>query len=71
MLLYDLKFYENHRYRYGKASENFDSNTKIVDALLASSSAFPGIVSLKLIQEPFSDGGILNHFPTDLLQGHW
>lgn len=48
----------------------FDAETKIVDALLASS-AFPGIISpYEINKEPFSDGGILNHFPTDLLQGH-
>ena len=47
----------------------FDRNTKIVDAVLASS-AFPGIISPYLINESwYSDGGILNHFPTDILQG--
>jgi NTE family protein len=47
----------------------FESETKITDALLASS-AFPGIVSpYEIIGEPYSDGGILNHFPTDILQG--
>jgi NTE family protein len=47
----------------------FDSDTKIVDALLASS-AFPGIISpYEINNEPFSDGGILNHFPTDLCKG--
>lgn len=45
----------------------FDPKTKITDAILASSS-FPGIMSPYTINhEIFSDGGILNHFPTDLL----
>jgi NTE family protein len=47
----------------------FDKNTKIVDAVLASS-AFPGIISPYEIEgNLYSDGGILNHFPTDILQG--
>lgn len=47
----------------------FDLNTKIVDAVLASS-AFPGIISPYQIDGIlYSDGGILNHFPTDILQG--
>jgi NTE family protein len=47
----------------------FESETKISDALLASS-AFPGIISpYEINGEPYSDGGILNHFPTDILQG--
>jgi NTE family protein len=47
----------------------FDKNTKIVDAVLASS-AFPGIISPYEIENNlYSDGGILNHFPTDILQG--
>ncbi len=47
----------------------FDSNTKITDAVLASS-AFPGIISPYQIENNlYSDGGILNHFPTDILQG--
>ena len=47
----------------------FSPNTKIVDAILASS-AFPGILSPYQIDENiYSDGGILNHFPTDILQG--
>lgn len=47
----------------------FEPETKIIDAILASS-AFPGIISPYLIKgEPYSDGGILNHFPTDILQG--
>lgn len=45
----------------------FDPTTKIVDAVLASS-AFPGILSpYQIDNQLFSDGGILNHFPTDLL----
>jgi NTE family protein len=39
----------------------FESETKISDALLASS-AFPGIISPYINGEPYSDGGILNHF---------
>ena len=47
----------------------FSPNTKIVDAILASSS-FPGIFSPYVIEgSVYSDGGILNHFPTDILQG--
>lgn len=47
----------------------FNPNTKIVDALLASSS-FPGVMSPYFIDDDlYSDGGILNHFPTDILQG--
>lgn len=47
----------------------FEPETKIIDAILASS-AFPGIISPYIINgEPFSDGGILNHFPSDVLQG--
>jgi len=47
----------------------FDSDTKIIDALLASS-AFPGVLSpFEIRGELYSDGGILNHFPTDILQG--
>ncbi|MEZ7515551.1 patatin-like phospholipase family protein [Flavobacterium frigidarium] len=47
----------------------FEPETKIIDAILASS-AFPGIISpFEIDGEPFSDGGILNHFPTDILQG--
>lgn len=48
----------------------FGPDTKIVDAILASS-AFPGIMSPYEIKgNLYSDGGILNHFPTDILQGH-
>ena len=48
----------------------FGQDTKIVDAILASS-AFPGIMSpYEIDGRLYSDGGILNHFPTDILQGH-
>ena len=47
----------------------FGPKIKIVDAILASS-AFPGILSPYEIEGSiYSDGGILNHFPTDILQG--
>ncbi|QZK91524.1 patatin-like phospholipase family protein [Flavobacterium sp. CHNK8] len=47
----------------------FGPKTKIVDAILASS-AFPGILSpYEIDGNIYSDGGILNHFPTDVLQG--
>jgi NTE family protein len=47
----------------------FGPDTKIVDAILASS-AYPGVMSPYEIKgKPYSDGGILNHFPTDILQG--
>ena len=47
----------------------FSPETKITDAVLASSS-FPGMLSpYELNGNLYSDGGILNHFPTDLLQG--
>lgn len=47
----------------------FGPKTKIVDAILASS-AFPGILSpYEIDGSIYSDGGILNHFPTDILQG--
>ena len=47
----------------------FGNDTKIVDAVLASSS-FPGVLSpYKVDGNLYSDGGILNHFPTDILQG--
>ena len=46
----------------------FEPETKIVDALIASCS-FPGIISPYQVHENYySDGGILNHFPTDLLR---
>jgi NTE family protein len=40
----DLKFYENHRYRYGVWASKILIQTLKFDALLASS-AFPGIIS--------------------------
>jgi NTE family protein len=47
----------------------FGPEVKIVDAVLASS-AFPGIISpYEIDGKLYSDGGILNHFPTDILQG--
>lgn len=46
----------------------FDEENRISDAILASSS-FPGVMSPYSIDgELYSDGGILNHFPTDLLR---
>lgn len=47
--------------------EIFDTDTKVVDALLATS-AFPGIFSpYKIGDTLYSDGGILNNFPTNLI----
>lgn len=47
----------------------FGPETKLADAVLASS-AFPGVISPYEIEgKLYSDGGILNHFPTDVLQG--
>lgn len=47
----------------------FSPETKVVDAVLAST-AVPGMISPYIIKEKlYSDGGILNHFPADLLQG--
>lgn len=47
----------------------FGPETRIADAVLASS-AFPGVISPYEIESKiYSDGGILNHFPTDVLQG--
>ena len=47
----------------------FSPETKIADAILASC-AFPGVFSPYQIEgNVYSDGGILNHFPTDILQG--
>ncbi len=47
----------------------FRPEIKLSDAVLASS-AFPGIISpYKINKNLYSDGGILNHFPTDLIQG--
>jgi NTE family protein len=49
--------------------EIFGPNTRVVDAVLASS-AFPGVLSpYEIDGEIYSDGGILNHFPTDILHG--
>lgn len=45
----------------------FDDETRIVDAILASTSV-PGVVTPHVINgKIYSDGGILNHFPVDLL----
>ena len=45
----------------------FNEKSKIVDAVLASSS-FPGVISpYEIDGHIYSDGGILNHFPTDVL----
>lgn len=47
----------------------FGQETKITDAVLASS-AFPGVISpYEVNGRLYSDGGIINHFPTDILQG--
>jgi NTE family protein len=47
----------------------FGDEIKIADAVLASS-AFPGIISPYEIEgRLYGDGGIVNHFPTDILQG--
>lgn len=47
----------------------FNPETKVVDAILAST-AVPGMISPYVINgELYSDGGILNHFPVDLLVG--
>ena len=47
----------------------FSPETKIVDAILAST-AVPGMISPYVIKgKLYNDGGILNHFPADLLQG--
>jgi NTE family protein len=47
----------------------FNNSSRIVDAVLASS-AVPGVISPHQIKgHLYSDGGILNHFPTDILQG--
>ena len=46
----------------------FSKKTKLIDAVLASS-AFPGVLSPYQIDGSlYNDGGILNHFPTDLLK---
>jgi|26BtaG_2_1085354.scaffolds.fasta_scaffold00008_71 NTE family protein len=45
----------------------FEPEIRIVDAILAST-AVPGIISPHIINSRiYSDGGILNHFPVDLL----
>lgn len=47
----------------------FGKETKIADAVLASS-AFPGVISpYEINGKLYSDGGIINHFPSDILQG--
>ncbi len=47
----------------------FGPEIKIADAVLASS-AFPGVISpYEIDGRIYSDGGIINHFPTDILQG--
>lgn len=47
----------------------FSPDTLVVDAILASSS-FPGVLSpYEINGKMYSDGGILNHFPTNLLEG--
>jgi len=47
----------------------FGDNVSITDAILASSS-FPGVLApYKINNKLYSDGGILNHFPADLLVG--
>lgn len=49
-------------------SKIFGPETKTIDAILASSS-FPGIMSpYEIDGQLYSDGGILNHFPTDILK---
>jgi NTE family protein len=46
----------------------FGPETKVIDAILASS-AFPGVMSpYEIGGNLYSDGGILNHFPTELLK---
>ena len=47
----------------------FDSQTRLLDAVLASS-AFPGIISpVSVNGKLYSDGGILNNFPVTTVQG--
>jgi NTE family protein len=49
-------------------SKVFSPETKTIDAILASSS-FPGVMSpYEFNGKLYSDGGILNHFPTDILK---
>lgn len=46
----------------------FSKETLVVNAILASAS-FPGVLTPYTIEgKVFSDGGILNHFPTDLIK---
>lgn len=48
----------------------FNDKTKVIDAVLASS-AFPGMIApYEINKKLYSDGGIINHFPTDLLLGN-
>ncbi len=47
----------------------FEPETLVVDAILAST-AVPGMISpYSIADNLYSDGGILNHFPVDLLTG--
>lgn len=47
----------------------FDGQTKVIDAIIASS-AFPGITTPYPLDEIlYSDGGILNNFPADIIKG--
>ncbi len=47
----------------------FAPETKVVDAIIASS-AFPGITTPYAVDEVlYSDGGILNNFPADIIKG--
>lgn len=47
----------------------FNQHTRVTDAILASS-AFPGVFSPVLVQgKLYSDGGILNNFPVNIIQG--
>lgn len=49
-------------------SKIFSPETKTIDAILASSS-FPGVMSpYEINGKLYSDGGILNHFPTEILK---
>lgn len=49
-------------------SKVFGPETKTIDAIIASSS-FPGIMSpYEVDGDLYSDGGILNHFPTEILK---
>lgn len=48
----------------------FNEKVKVIDAILASS-AFPGVFSPHMVNgKLYSDGGILNNFPTNIIQGH-